>query len=103
MLFYFFQAVLVLILHLLLLSVSSIMKGDIFAIDESAIKITLHDNPPAPLKVATPGLKHFTPHMLRLDWDSVTGWSAPIIEVRQKLALDPASSVLHYGTSCFEG
>ena len=49
------------------------------------------------------GLKHFTPHMLTIEWDSVNGWSAPVIGTRQKLALDPASSVLHYGTACFEG
>lgn len=30
------------------------INGDLYHIDESALSITLHENPPAPLKVAQP-------------------------------------------------
>ncbi|KAK7207819.1 aminotransferase [Myxozyma melibiosi] len=44
-----------------------------------------------------------TDHMLQANWNVKTGWSAPAIIPYAPLPLDPACSVLHYGTECFEG
>lgn len=44
-----------------------------------------------------------TDHMLIANWNKTTGWGAPSIVPYAPLALDPASSVLHYATECFEG
>ncbi|KAK9381236.1 aminotransferase [Kockiozyma suomiensis] len=41
--------------------------------------------------------------MLIANWNKTTGWGAPSIVPYAPLALDPASSVLHYATECFEG
>ena len=42
-------------------------------------------------------------HMLEIDWSEADGWSSPKINPYHSLSIDPASSVLHYGTECFEG
>lgn len=54
---------------------------------------------PANLKFGT----LFTEHMVSARFDVATGWSAQELTPYQKLQLDPASSVLHYGQAIFEG
>ncbi|KAG9045410.1 hypothetical protein FS837_006343 [Tulasnella sp. UAMH 9824] len=44
-----------------------------------------------------------TDHMLIIEHDPETGWSAPVIKPYSPLTLDPASSVFHYATAVFEG
>ena len=44
-----------------------------------------------------------TEHMALLDWNSAEGWHDGRIVAYAPLALDPATSVLHYGHSVFEG
>lgn len=41
--------------------------------------------------------------MLSIEWTATEGWLAPQITPYQNLSLDPASSVLHYAFTCFEG
>lgn len=41
--------------------------------------------------------------MLSLEWTAEKGWLAPRITPYQNLSLDPASSVLHYAFTAFEG
>ena len=41
-------------------------------------------------------------HMLEIDFDG-TKWSDPRIVPYHDLVLDPATSVFHYATECFEG
>lgn len=45
----------------------------------------------------------FTDHMLSIEWTATEGWLAPRITPYQNLSLDPATSVLHYCFSAFEG
>eukprot|EP00920_Eleutheroschizon_duboscqi_P019123 GHVT01045310.1.p1 GENE.GHVT01045310.1~~GHVT01045310.1.p1 ORF type:complete len:388 (-),score=-0.16 GHVT01045310.1:134-1297(-) len=45
----------------------------------------------------------FTDHMLQVDWDQQTGWTAPVIEATKAIALHPSISALHYGLQVFEG
>ncbi|CAM9162238.1 unnamed protein product [Discosporangium mesarthrocarpum] len=45
----------------------------------------------------------FTDHMLKVDWDSRTGWHAPKITPYGDLKISPAASALHYALECFEG
>ncbi|XP_024079113.3 branched-chain-amino-acid aminotransferase, mitochondrial-like, partial [Terrapene carolina triunguis] len=40
--------------------------------------------------------KHFTDHMLMVEWDRERGWGQPHIKPFQNLSLHPASSALHY-------
>lgn len=47
--------------------------------------------------------RNFTDHMLAIEWTAEGGWAAPEIMPYQKLALDPATCVFHYGIECFEG
>ncbi|MDO4568419.1 MAG: branched-chain amino acid aminotransferase [Clostridia bacterium] len=47
--------------------------------------------------------KHFTDHMFIMEYESGKGWLNPRIEPYHRLALDPASSVLHYAQEIFEG
>lgn len=59
--------------------------------------------------LAEPGFgKHFTDHMISIDWhgdvEQNTGrWENPRIEAYGPLLLDPAAAVLHYGQEVFEG
>ena len=54
--------------------------------------------------LANPGFgKHFTDHMVVVDWDADRGWHSPRVEAYGPLTMDPASSVLHYGQAIFEG
>eukprot|EP01137_Pigoraptor_chileana_P026026 Opistho-2@96415 len=45
----------------------------------------------------------FSDHMLEIEFEEKSGWSAPTISPYHKLSLDPACTVLHYGVECFEG
>lgn len=45
----------------------------------------------------------FTDHMLTVRWNISTGWDAPVIKPYAPLQLDPASTVLHYAPTLFEG
>jgi branched-chain amino acid aminotransferase len=54
---------------------------------------------PADLKFGTV----FTEHMVCARFDVEAGWSQADLSGYQKLALDPAASVLHYGQAIFEG
>jgi branched-chain amino acid aminotransferase len=47
--------------------------------------------------------KHFTDHMLLVDWEESKGWYDARIVPYGPLPLDPAASALHYGQAAFEG
>ncbi len=54
--------------------------------------------------LANPGFgKHFTDHMVAVEWDKDGGWHDAQVRPYGPLALDPAASVLHYGQEIFEG
>ena len=54
--------------------------------------------------LAAPGFgKHFTDHMVSIDWNLADGWHAAQVRPYGPLSLDPAASVLHYGQEIFEG
>lgn len=54
--------------------------------------------------LADPGFgKHFTDHMVAIDWTIEEGWHDARVIPYGPLLLDPASSVLHYGQEVFEG
>jgi len=47
--------------------------------------------------------RHFTDHMVAIQWDKAKGWHDAQVHAYGPLALDPAASVLHYGQEIFEG
>ncbi|KAL3433442.1 aminotransferase [Aspergillus tetrazonus] len=47
--------------------------------------------------------RSFTDHILKLEWTTTQGWSDAQITPYNNLRLDPASCVLHYAFTCFEG
>jgi branched-chain amino acid aminotransferase len=54
--------------------------------------------------LADPGFgKHFTDHMVTIDWTVDEGWHDARVTPYGPLQIDPASSVLHYGQEIFEG
>ncbi len=54
--------------------------------------------------LADPGFgRHFTDHMVRVDWSADAGWDEPELLDYDALELDPASMFIHYGQSIFEG
>lgn len=54
--------------------------------------------------LADPGFgKHFSEHMLTVEWTPEAGWHNPRIEPYGPLTLDPAAAVLHYAQEAFEG
>lgn len=54
--------------------------------------------------LADPGFgKHFTDHMVVIDWNIEQGWHDARVEPYGPLSLDPASAVLHYAQEVFEG
>jgi branched-chain amino acid aminotransferase len=54
--------------------------------------------------LADPGFgKHFTDHMVQIDWTLDDGWHDARVVPYGPLQLDPAASVLHYGQEIFEG
>lgn len=54
--------------------------------------------------LANPGFgNYFTDHMVVIDWSRDRGWHDPRVVPYGPIAMDPASSVLHYGQAIFEG
>ena len=54
--------------------------------------------------LANPGFgKHFTDHMVSIDWTLEQGWYDAQVRPYGPLMLDPAASVLHYAQEIFEG
>jgi branched-chain amino acid aminotransferase len=54
--------------------------------------------------VADPGFgRHFTDHMVTVEWTDGRGWHDPAVVPYGPIALDPATMVLHYGQEIFEG
>lgn len=54
--------------------------------------------------LANPGFgKHFTDHMVAIDWTLEDGWHDARVQPYGPLLLDPAASVLHYAQEIFEG
>ncbi|MFP7833961.1 branched-chain amino acid aminotransferase [Marisediminicola sp. LYQ134] len=54
--------------------------------------------------LADPGFgKHFTDHMVQIDWSVDAGWHEARVTPYGPLQLDPAASVLHYAQEIFEG
>ncbi|MDO9395160.1 MAG: branched-chain amino acid aminotransferase, partial [Herbiconiux sp.] len=54
--------------------------------------------------LAAPGFgKHFTDHMVTIDWTVGEGWHDASVIPYGPLMLDPAASVLHYAQEIFEG
>jgi branched-chain amino acid aminotransferase len=47
--------------------------------------------------------RHFTDHMVAIQWDQAQGWHDAQVHAYGPLALDPAAAVLHYGQEIFEG
>jgi len=45
----------------------------------------------------------FSDHMLTIGWKKGEGWNVPRIIPYQNLSISPASSVLNYALTCFEG
>lgn len=68
------------------------------------IRITKTDNPKAKTPDAQLGFgRIFTDHLFAMDWTEQAGWHDARIDPYAPFAMDPASSVLHYGQSMFEG
>ena len=54
--------------------------------------------------LADPGFgKHFTDHMVSIDWTPEQDWHNAQVQPYGPLMLDPAASVLHYAQEIFEG
>ncbi|RFA15305.1 branched chain amino acid aminotransferase [Subtercola boreus] len=54
--------------------------------------------------LADPGFgKHFTDHMVRVEWTLDGGWHDAQVLPYGPISLDPAASVLHYAQEIFEG
>ncbi len=54
--------------------------------------------------LADPGFgRHFTDHMVTVQWDEGRGWHDAQLVPYAPLQLDPAAMVLHYGQAIFEG
>jgi branched-chain amino acid aminotransferase len=54
--------------------------------------------------LANPGFgKYFTDNMVTLRWNTERGWHDGAVRAYEPVTLDPATSVLHYGQSIFEG
>ncbi|MBE7188992.1 branched-chain amino acid aminotransferase [Jatrophihabitans endophyticus] len=54
--------------------------------------------------LSAPGFgRYFTDHMVRIDFDAATGWGEGRVVPYGPIAIDPATSVLHYGQEIFEG
>ena len=76
----------------------------------SALEFAIERNP-NPLSdaereeiLANPGFgKHFTDHMVRIDWTADKGWHGAKLQAYGSIEMQPSSSVLHYGQSIFEG
>ncbi|WP_420098981.1 branched-chain amino acid aminotransferase [Corynebacterium sp.] len=69
---------------------------------------TLAENPTPPGAIAeilaNPGFgRYFTDHMVVVDWTEEAGWHDARVVPYAPIAMDPATSVLHYGQAIFEG
>jgi len=54
--------------------------------------------------LADPGFgRHFSDHMATASWSADRGWHAGVLGVFGPLSLSPATAVLHYSQSIFEG
>ncbi len=54
--------------------------------------------------LAEPGFgRHFTDHMVRIDWTAEAGWGEGQVLPYGPISLDPATMALHYGQEIFEG
>jgi len=54
--------------------------------------------------LADPGFgKHFTDHMVSVQWSLADGWHDASVHPYGPLTLDPSASVLHYAQEIFEG
>ena len=54
--------------------------------------------------LSDPGFgKHFTDHMVTIEWTLADGWHAASVHPYGPLQLDPSASVLHYAQEIFEG
>jgi len=73
--------------------------------DINDIKVTQRAEPKQkPLKGDELGFgRIFTDHMFVMDYTEGTGWHDPRIVPNEKLMLDPAAMVFHYGQAAFEG
>jgi len=74
------------------------------------MKINLNPNPHPDSdasrteKIAAGGFgKYYTDNMVIAEWSEATGWADAELKAYGPLALDPATSVLHYGQEIFEG
>jgi len=68
------------------------------------IRIEITKNPkPKPDQKNLGFGKYFTDHMFMMDYTEGKGWYDPRIVPYQPIALDPATSALHYGQEIFEG
>ena len=45
----------------------------------------------------------FTDHMITAEWTATTGWGEATLSAYAPISVDPASVVLHYGQTVFEG
>ncbi len=73
-----------------------------------SFQTTRSDNPTSAEDIAkileNPGFgKHFTDHMVIIEWSEDRGWHSPRVEPYHDFSIDPASMVLHYGQAIFEG
>src|SRR5882724_8286561 len=69
---------------------------------------TPNPNPATPERVAevlaAPGFgRHFTDHMVTIDWNAEQGWHDAAVGPYRSIELDPATSVFHYAQEIFEG
>ena len=54
--------------------------------------------------LSDPGFgKHFTDHMVAIDWTVEDGWHDAHVRPYGPLTFSPAAAVLHYGQEIFEG
>ncbi|WP_024793185.1 branched-chain amino acid aminotransferase [Tomitella biformata] len=54
--------------------------------------------------LAAPGFgKHFTDHMVTIDYSPEQGWHNAVVRPYGSIQFDPATTVLHYGQAIFEG
>jgi branched-chain amino acid aminotransferase len=58
---------------------------------------------PRPAEDALSFGRHFTDHMFMLDYTEQRGWHDPRVVPYQPITLDPATCVLHYAQSVFDG
>ena len=54
--------------------------------------------------LVNPGFgKHFTDHMVTIDWTEEKGWHDAQVRPYGPMTMEPASNVFHYGQAIFEG